>query len=185
MPDRLGGGHTCRACRPSVLSPTHLARAAGKLASERRLCPPKGAHLLPSLNPFPGGGQLYQNPVLADPNILVELNEVPGSGHHGVLVKGEPARARVHVRGGLTSGCLPRTARGGSAPVQGAAWSPMSRSRFSMGLTTCCWRPTPGGTLRAQQLPARPAPTSHPPPWRRGLGSFSVFLLQRARKVYQ
>lgn len=46
--------------------------------------------LLCSLNSLAGGRQLYQNPVLAYPGILVELDETPGSGHHGVLVKGEP-----------------------------------------------------------------------------------------------
>lgn len=53
-------------------------------------------HSLSRLDALPGGGQLDENPLLADSSFLVELDEAPGPGHHGSLVKGEPgAEERV------------------------------------------------------------------------------------------
>ena len=50
----------------------------------------EGTNLLGSLNPFPGGGKLDENPLLGDASFLVELDEALGLSNGGILIEGEP-----------------------------------------------------------------------------------------------
>ena len=77
---------TCGIAR-GLLPEAHPGRAESPPAPSSR------GHLLSSLDSFPGGRQLYQNPVLADPSLLVQVDEALGAGHHSILIEGEPAGA--------------------------------------------------------------------------------------------
>lgn len=108
------------------------ARGAYPGRAEAPAAPRSWGHLLSGLNSFPGGRELYQDPLLADPSLLVQLNEAPGAGHHRILIKGEPAGHRAPGLQRLSGA----DASGGQAPTAacGAAWGAANDSG-------CCSRP--------------------------------------------
>lgn len=147
---------------------------------------PSQGYLLSGLNPFPGGRQLYKDLVLADPGLLVELDEAPGTGHHGVLVEGQPRTTRSGLasrhpprRTSLEPGSPSHPSRG-PRRTQAGHQSPNGGHRPALLTERGC------GTTRAYgpPSPSTRVLTWHPLLWTHGPEPSSIFLLQTTQKAY-